>query len=116
MDQAVTGARERPPALNAASELGEVVEDVVLVDVSMRPRVEVHHACSWGVVDHVRDIRALSTGEDVAADAARAKRSTELAHVDVHAARLPAAERRQRAGVSAQDRDSQRHLFPAETK
>src|SRR6266496_3232590 len=64
---------------------------------------------AWCELDHIRHVGGLAAGEDVGLDTALAEGPTQLADVHVHPARLPAAERRERTGVGAQNRHSQRH-------
>jgi len=109
VDQVVGRAGECAKTLHAARKVWQVVEDVVLVDVAAGSRVDVDDARAGRVLDDVGDVWRLSTGEDVDGDVSRGQRSAQLTHVDVHAARLPAAQWRQGTCVRAQDGNSQRH-------
>ena len=107
VDQVVAGAGVVAVALDVAGELRQVVDDGVLVAVAGRAGIDVDDASVLADLDDVRHVRVLAPGEDVRLHAEAAEAATELTDVDVHAARLPAAERGQRAGVNAQDGDTQ---------
>ena len=91
MNQVVTGAGERTEPLDAAGEVGQVVEDVVFVDVAVRASVDVDDARTRRIFDNIWNVRCLATCENVDRRTARGERLPELADVHVHPARLPAA-------------------------
>ncbi len=101
--------RQRPEALNATREVGQIVEDVVLVDVAMRSSVDVDNPRPGRVFDHVGNVRRLPAREDVKADVARRQRASQFTYVNVHAARFPATQRCQRTCMHAENGDLQGH-------
>ena len=71
-----------------------------------RARRDVDDASPHPRGDDLRDRGVLAAGEDVHLEADPAQLPGQLADVDVHPARLLAAERGQRAGVQREQRDA----------
>jgi hypothetical protein len=93
--------------LDVAGKLRQIIDDGVLVAVARGTGVHVDDAGVVADLDDGWDVWILTSGEDVRLHAESAEAATQLTDVDVHPARLPAAQRRQRAGVNAQDGDTQ---------
>src|SRR5437870_537797 len=109
MDQVVAAAVEQSIALHAAGKFGKVVENVVLVERSVRSSVQMDHSRAGRKLNDVGGVIFLAAGEDVDCDAAVREGATDLSHVDVESAGFPAAEGGQRAGVDAQDGELKTH-------
>src|SRR5215210_1007437 len=89
MHDVIAHAHQRSEALHAAGEVGQVIEDVVLVKMAMRSGVDVDHPRARRVLDNVRHIGGLTASEDVDIDVPRCQGSTQLADVAVIPALLP---------------------------
>ena len=91
---------------HAIHELGQVVIDQVLVVGMLRAGGNVDHARPRPqFVADARRVGVLRAGVDINAVAAAGQLTRQVAHVDVHPARLFAAQRRQGASVDAQHGD-----------
>ena len=108
MDQVVVAVGD-PPRVRAAHEVVEVVDDALARHRGLGAGRQVDHPHARGERDHPRDRGVLGAREHVHQDAHAAELARELADVDVHPARLLAAERGQRAGVHAEHRDAEIH-------
>ena len=88
------------------AELVEMLVDGHLRPVPDRSGLDVDDACVRAELLDARVVPLAPACEDVDLDAARAEIARELADVHVHAARVAAAELRERARVDGEHRDS----------
>ena len=71
VDEVIAAAVKQAVTLHAAGELGEVVEDVVLVEASTRSGVEMDYSRARRKLDDIRGVVLLAPGEYVNGDSAR---------------------------------------------
>ena len=109
VQEVVLDAVGEAPRLDAVHEFLEVGVDALARHRRLRPRRQVDHARAVGQTHHARDGGVLRAREHVHGRAHARQLARELAHVDVHAARLLAAERGERARVHAEHRDPEAH-------
>src|SRR5262249_18408582 len=72
----------------------------------LRSGVDVHHPRAPTQRDDLRNPRRLLAREDIHREPETTEMSRDLAHVDVHPARLLASQRGQRTGVNGDDADA----------
>ena len=91
--------------VDAVDELVEMRVDALALHRRLRPGGKMHDPRALAERDHAADRRVLRAREDVDPEPHPAELPRELADVDVHAARLLAPQRRERARVHAQHGD-----------
>src|SRR5262249_15189418 len=98
---------------NAVGERVEIGHDVGRRHGPLRSGVDVHHPRAPTQRDDLRNPRRLLAREDIHREPETTEMSRDLAHVDVHPARLLASQRGQRTGVNGDDADALHAVSPA---
>src|SRR4029077_12343950 len=109
VDQVVRDAALPRELLDARRELAQMGVDRLARHRSLRARGQVHHAGARPQLHHPGNGRVLRAGEHVDVQPHAAELARDLAHVDVHAPRLLAAESGEGAGVHREHRDREVH-------